>query len=168
MKILHQVSITICIISVVKVPSTNITRASPQPHILHDYRTNMLCTAVFIISYSNSQSPLRYPCMTSHGQSIPDLSSNFCVQMSIKIHLLYWGIPVKHHINVKVSNHLNHTDFLHKYTFMCQLPNHVIKNCPFTMETRSNCPCAANGLTRRLQLLINSITHVLKDKHDNR
>lgn len=44
------------------------------------------------------------------------------VQMSIKTHLQYWGIPVKHNITVKVTNHLNHTDFLKNIQLCASCP----------------------------------------------
>lgn len=54
----------------------NITLALAQQwHILYNYRTNSH-RAVFIMSNSNSQNLPLYRCMTSHEQSIPDLSKN--------------------------------------------------------------------------------------------
>lgn len=89
----------------------NITLALAQRYILYNCRTNSRVALYSLLAIQIHKTLLQYPCMTSHLQSIPDLSSALSVQMSIKIHLLYWGIPVKHHITVKVSNHLNHTDF---------------------------------------------------------
>lgn len=89
----------------------NITLALAEQYILYNYRTNGYVALYSSLAIQIHKTLLQYPCMTSLEQSIPDLSSALSIQMSIKIHLLYWGIPVKHHITVKVSNHLNHTDF---------------------------------------------------------
>lgn len=108
MKILHQLSIILCIISVVK-NHGSITLALPQPHILYVYRTNGnigLHSLLAIQIYKTSLSIPAWLHMDNLSQICQEL-----VQMSIKTHLQYWGIPVKHNITVKVTNHLNHTDF---------------------------------------------------------
>lgn len=113
MKILHQLSIILCIISI-KASATLHWHWHSKVFFRITEQTAMSCIHYKLFKFTKPPSVS----LVSHEQSIPDLSSMFSVQMSIKMHLLYWGIPVKHHINVKVSNHLNHADFS-KNTQLC-------------------------------------------------
>lgn len=66
-----------------------------------------------MISNSNQQNLLNYPRMTSYEQSIPDLSSTFSIQMSIKVHFQSLGIPAEPFITVKIYERISlHTDFV--------------------------------------------------------
>lgn len=151
-----------------KKPQQHYTGITTATHSLW-LQNKHLYRIVFVISHSNSQNLLQYPCMTSYAQCIPDSSSTFSVQMSIKIHLLYWGIPVKHHITVKVSNHLNHTDFSKNIQLCasCQ-----IISSRTVLSLWKWVPTVARLMVWPDQncrlTLMKSITHVLKDKHDNR
>lgn len=90
--------------------SSGIILAAAQLHT-SNYRTNSCAELHSLLSIQIHEASISNPAWLNLNQSIPDLSNTFSVQMSIKIHLPYWGIPVKHHITVKVSNHLNHADF---------------------------------------------------------